>query len=210
MPNFNLEQEHNGYIAGIDEVGRGPLAGPVVAAAVIFLTYNVSYVNDLQDSKKLTAKKREQLYLKLTSDKNICYNFAIIDAKEVDQLNIFNATKKAMSNAINRLEIKPNHYLVDGNHKMLNKENVTPVVKGDNISNSIAAASTIAKVIRDKIMRDLAQEYPQYDWHSNSGYGTKAHLNAIEKHGITLHHRKSFAPVKNNLANYKIILPKIA
>lgn len=205
MPDFNLEKKYNGIVAGIDEAGRGPLAGPVVAAAVIFLKYVSDYIADLNDSKKLTPKKRTELYNKLIVDPNICYNYAIITATEIDQINIFQATQKAMKLAVSKLKIKPDYFLVDGNHKMISNNNSIPVIKGDNISNSIAAASIIAKVIRDNMMHDLAIKYPQYDWLNNAGYGTKKHIEAIAKYGITIYHRKTYAPIKNNYNDYKII-----
>lgn len=209
MPDFSLEAKFNDLVAGIDEAGRGPLAGPVVAAAVIFLSYNCDYANQLQDSKKITARKRVELYDKLISDQNICYNYAIINEEEIDKLNIFNATKKAMEMAVAKLACEASYFLIDGKFKMITKTNSYPVIKGDNISNSIAAASIIAKVVRDQIMHDLATKYPQYDWQNNAGYGTKKHLAAIEKYGITKFHRKSFAPIKNNLHNYKLFTQKI-
>lgn len=205
MPDFNLEKKYSGIVAGIDEVGRGPLAGPVVAAAVIFLKYVSDYIADLNDSKKLTPKKRTELYNKLIADPNICYDYAIITATEIDQINIFQATQKAMKLAVSKLKIKPDYFLVDGNHKMISNNNAIPVIKGDNISNSIAAASIIAKVIRDNMMHDLAIKYPQYDWLNNAGYGTKKHIEAIAKYGITKYHRKTYAPIKNNYNDYKII-----
>ena len=205
MPDFNLEKKYNGIVAGIDEAGRGPLAGPVVAAAVIFLKYESDYIADLNDSKKLTPKKRTELYNKLIADPNICYDYAIITATEIDQINIFQATQKAMKLAVSKLKIKPDYFLVDGNHKMISNNNSIPVIKGDNISNSIAAASIIAKVIRDNMMHDLAIKYPQYDWLNNAGYGTKKHIEAIAKYGITIYHRKTYAPIKNNYNDYKII-----
>jgi ribonuclease HII len=205
MPDFNLEKKYSGIVAGIDEVGRGPLAGPVVAAAVIFLKYVSDYIADLNDSKKLTPKKRTELYNKLIADPNICYDYAIITATEIDQINIFQATQKAMKLAVSKLKIKPDYFLVDGNHKMISNNNAIPVIKGDNISNSIAAASIIAKVIRDNMMHDLAIKYPQYDWLNNAGYGTKKHIEAIAKYGITIYHRKTYAPIKNNYNDYKII-----
>ncbi|MFZ8865014.1 MAG: ribonuclease HII [Rickettsiales bacterium] len=205
MPDFNLEKKYSGIVAGIDEAGRGPLAGPVVAAAVIFLKYASDYIADLNDSKKLTPKKRTELYNKLITDPNICYDYAIITATEIDQINIFQATQKAMKLAVSKLKIKPDYFLVDGNHKMISNNNAIPVIKGDNISNSIAAASIIAKVIRDNMMHDLAIKYPQYDWLNNAGYGTKKHIEAIAKYGITKYHRKTYAPIKNNYNDYKII-----
>jgi len=199
MPDFVIESQFSGVVAGVDEVGRGPLAGPVVAAAVIFLKQDLDFIELVNDSKKLTKAKRNSLFTKLTNNAHILYDVAIISNLIIDQVNIFNATKQAMLAAVKKLSTKAKifHVLVDGNHKMLsNNFPETPVIKGDLKSNSIAAASIIAKVIRDNIMLELGQIHPHYNWKNNSGYPTKAHLAAITQHGITQHHRKSFAPIK--------------
>ena len=192
VPNFDLENSNNSLVFGIDEAGRGPLSGPVVAAAVCFLNQNISYLSDIKDSKKLSPKKREEVYKKIVTEQNIISSYAVIDVDVIDDINIFNATKLAMQTALNSAEREANTVLVDGNHKMINHTNVIPVVKGDDKSYSIAAASIIAKTVRDKIMEDIGLDFPEYNWQKNAGYGTKAHRDAIAKHGITKHHRKSF------------------
>lgn len=192
MVDFEIENQYkNRIIAGVDEAGRGPLAGPVVAAAVIVDQTN--YIEGVQDSKKLSKQKRLELYELIT--KNYCYGVGIISPTEIDQINILEATKKACCMAVDALKIKPEIVIVDGNMKFLDTR-YKSIVKGDDKSYSIAAASIIAKETRDRLMCLLGQEHPFYDWHKNSGYGTKYHLEAIKKHGITAHHRKSFAPIK--------------
>jgi len=194
MPDFDYENRYKGrVVAGVDEAGRGPWAGPVVAAAVI-LDYS-NFPEDLNDSKKLSKLKREEIFDKLI---NVCdYGVGVVSESIIDQVNILQATKLAMKSAIFDLFNKPEVMLVDGNQK-LEIENIEclTIVKGDAKSLSIAAASIIAKVTRDKIMEDLGEEFPQYGWPNNSGYGTKQHQDALNKHGITKYHRKSFAPIK--------------
>lgn len=190
MPNLEIELTYAGkIIAGVDEAGRGPLAGPVVAAAVIIDQNNI--IEGIKDSKKLSAKTRDILYEKITS--NYIWEVGIVSATEIDQINILQATKKACELAVNALNISPEIVIIDGNMKFHDHRFIS-IIKGDNLSISIAAASIIAKVTRDRIMQQLDKEYPQYLWHQNSGYGTKAHLEAIKKHGQTFYHRKSFKP----------------
>lgn len=177
------------YICGVDEAGRGPLCGPVAAAAVIMP--KGSRIEGVNDSKKLTEKKREALYEQIVKEA-IAYHVCLIDNKEIDEINILNATLKAMEQAINSLSVKADFALIDGNR---NKGITTPnqmVVKGDSKSYSIACASILAKVTRDRLMAEYDKEYPQYGFLNHKGYGTKAHYEAIEKHGITPIHRKSF------------------
>ena len=201
FPNFKLEQDliSNGcsIIAGVDEVGRGPLAGPVTAAAVILDPLNIP--DNLNDSKVLSSKKREKLFeeLKCTS----IFAIAHVSPKEIDKLNILQASLSAMVNAVSNLKVKPNHILIDGN-KVPERlaARATAVVKGDSKVFSIAAASIIAKVTRDQLMRDLDSEFPVYGWAKNVGYPTKCHMNAIVKYGVTPHHRRSFRPVHNILS----------
>jgi len=197
MPNFDIENTFPGkIIAGVDEAGRGPWAGPVVAAAVVI---NPEFCPDgINDSKKLSREKRERLFDELI---NICdFGVGIVPEQFIDELNILGATKLAMRNAVEHLVRKPQIVLVDGNQKFpLNDIEVHTVIKGDSKSLSIAAASIIAKVTRDRIMDDLHKEFPQYGWNSNSGYGTSAHIEALQKHGICKYHRKSYAPIKKLL-----------
>lgn len=178
------------YIAGIDEVGRGPLVGPVVTAAVILP--KDFYDERINDSKKLTEKKRELLY-DVIMENAVSVGIGISSEDVIDDINILEATKKAMIEAVNNLSVKPEHLLIDAV-----KLNVdipqTSIIKGDAKSESIAAASIIAKVIRDRMMIELDKEHPEYDFKHNKGYGTKKHIDAIEKYGILKEHRKTFAP----------------
>lgn len=192
MANFEIEYEYkNSIIAGVDEAGRGPLAGPVVAAAVI--VDQTIIIDGIRDSKKIAKRKRESLYELITE--HYCFGVGIVSPKEIDQINILEATKKACCLAVDNLSSRPGIVIVDGNMKFDDPRYVS-IIKGDDKSISIAAASIIAKVTRDRMMEKLSQEYPVYDWHKNSGYGTKYHLEAISNHGITMYHRKSFAPIK--------------
>ncbi|MGX6441963.1 ribonuclease HII [Neobacillus sp. K501] len=181
------------YIAGVDEVGRGPLAGPVVAAAVILP--NDFYLAGIDDSKKLSENKRLE-FDEIIRKEAIAYSVARIDAEVIDQINIYEATKKAMLSAIVNLTRQPDFLLIDA-MKLETPYPVESIIKGDAKSVSIAAASIVAKVARDKLMVEMASEFPVYGFQNNMGYGTKEHLTAIEKHGITRYHRKSFAPVKD-------------
>ena len=180
-------------IAGVDEVGRGSLIGPVYAAAVILNKTANSKL--FSDSKKLSKKKREFLskYIK----KNSIWAIGKASTKEIDRINIFQASLLAMKRAIKKLKKKPNQVLIDGN-KLPNLKNLKmkTVIKGDQKIPVISAASIIAKVSRDKYITILAKKNCGYFWHQNFGYGTKQHLNAIKKLGITIHHRKSFSPIK--------------
>jgi ribonuclease HII len=195
MSQYEISLRKQGFrnIAGIDEVGRGPLAGPVVAAAVIlpedFLLLGID------DSKKLTELKREAFY-ELIMDQALAVNIAMISPEEIDCINIYEATKKAMAASVAGLSIKPDFLLIDA-MKLVTPYPFEAIVKGDAKSISIAAASIVAKVTRDRLMKEIASIYPEYSFENNMGYGTKEHLLALEKNGITPHHRKSFAPIKN-------------
>ncbi len=180
------------FVAGVDEVGRGPLAGPVTAAAVILDVGNVP--EGLNDSKKLTAKARDRLFDEIMETAQVSVAHASVD--EIDALNILYASHLAMKRAVDGLPHTPCHALIDGN--MIPKALTCPatsLVKGDARSLSIAAASIVAKVVRDRIMVDLAQQHPGYGWEKNAGYPTKAHKVALENLGVTPHHRRSFKPV---------------
>ncbi|MDX1949377.1 MAG: ribonuclease HII [Rickettsiales bacterium] len=200
MPNLEFENNYSGIIAGVDEAGRGPLAGPVVACALIL---NRSQIPEgLDDSKKLSKKRRDYLFNHLIDNHN--FGLGIIQESVIDQVNILQATILAMKQAISNLRESPNIVLVDGNKGFdYPNANIVPIVKGDSKSLSIAGASIIAKVTRDKIMEDLDIEFPQYNWLKNAGYGTKEHLDAIEKYGICKYHRTSFEPIKSKLLNSK-------
>ncbi len=192
MKEFETELYNNGinYIAGIDEVGRGPLVGPVVAAAVILP--KDFYDERINDSKKLTEKKRELLY-DVIMENAISVGIGISSEDVIDEINILNATKKAMIEAVNNLNIRPEHLLIDAVKLDIDIPQ-TSIIKGDAKSESIAAASIIAKVTRDRMMVELDKLHPEYDFKHNKGYGTKKHIEAIRKYGIIKEHRKTFAP----------------
>ena len=192
MKEFETELYNNGinFIAGIDEVGRGPLVGPVVTAAVI-LPKNF-YDERINDSKKLTEKKRELLY-DVIMENAISVGIGISSEDVIDEINILNATKRAMLEAVNSLSVKPEHLLIDA-VKLNTSIPQTSIIKGDAKSESIAAASIIAKVTRDRMMVELDKIHPEYDFKHNKGYGTKKHIEAIRKYGIIKEHRKTFAP----------------
>lgn len=185
------------YIAGIDEAGRGPLAGPVVVGAVIMKPD--SMIEGVNDSKKISEKKREFLYEKITAEA-VAWGIGIIDQKEIDEINILNATKKALTMAISNLSTKPEQIVVDA------LENIDTlgipyksIIKGDAKIYSISAASIIAKVTRDRIMKEYDEVYPQYGFAKNKGYGTAQHIQAIKEYGSCPLHRKTF--IKNFLKN---------
>ena len=196
-PDFSLEIESGAkLVAGVDEAGRGPLCGPVVAAAVIFPRHDIEIPVVIRDSKQMTARQRAMAYEWIT--KNTIWAAAECSPAEIDELNILWASMTAMTRAVEKLSSKPQHCLIDGN-RLPNDLIGTPVVHGDAKSISIAAASIIAKETRDKIMHELAQQFPQYGWDKNAGYPTKSHLQAIEQYGINEHYRKSFGPIKERI-----------
>jgi ribonuclease HII len=181
-------------VAGIDEAGRGPLAGPVVAAAAV-LPAEFSLAG-LNDSKQLTEPVREQFFETLTAPgKLVCYGIGFAEPAEIDRLNILRATFLAMERAVMALPLRPDHLLIDGLPVPVFQQPQTAVVDGDAKSMSIAAASVIAKVTRDRMMRKWHSEFPQYDFDQNKGYGTRAHLESLQIHGPCPIHRRSFAPV---------------
>ncbi len=187
MKQFDLDRAKSGFLAGVDEAGRGPLAGPVFAAAVI-LPEDV-IIEGINDSKKLSEKKREKLYDEIC-EKALAYCVASVDEEKIDEINILQATFCAMRQAVAGLKQQPDYVLVDGN-----KSPSIPcetVVKGDSKSMSIAAASILAKVSRDRYIVEMSKQYPEYGFEKHKGYGTKAHYEAIEKHGICPIHRKTF------------------
>jgi ribonuclease HII len=183
-------------IAGVDEVGRGPLAGPVVAAAVILPKDGIG--EELFDSKKISSRKREELY-ELILLKALGVGIGTIGQEEIDLLNIFQATLKAMALAIENLPASPDFILIDGLQGLTLPIPQKPIRKGDQLSNSIAAASIMAKVTRDRMMMECHQRYPQYNFARHKGYGTKEHRIAIEKFGVCELHRKTFRGVKEYL-----------
>ena len=182
-------------IAGIDEVGRGPLAGPVIAAAVILDRKNIP--EGINDSKKIPKAKRILLAEKIKE--NSIYAYGAASEIEIDEINILQASLLAMKRASDRLSVVPKTTLIDGNFKPDIKNNTISVIKGDSKSVSIAAASILAKVYRDEIMLKYSKQFPEYGFQTNSGYGTKEHLSALKNYGITPIHRKSFKPVHNIL-----------
>ena len=196
MPDFTIEDQYSGRIAGIDEVGRGPLAGPVVAAAVILprdARLPDILVAELNDSKKLSAKKRDKLFGVIMECAEVGIGAASV--REIDQINILQATYVAMRRAVGRLAVVPDQALVDGNRDPGLPCHVETVVKGDSKSLSIAAASIVAKVVRDRAMTRLATRYPFFGWEGNAGYGVKKHMAGLGEVGPTPHHRKSFKPI---------------
>lgn len=208
-----LEYENNLYkegvtlVAGVDEVGRGPLIGPVVACACI-LPVNF-YHKDIKDSKKLSEKKREEMY-KIIKENALAIGLGIVSEKVIDEINIYEATKIAMKEAIENLNITPEHVLIDAMKLELNIPS-TSIIKGDAKSESIAAASIIAKVTRDHMLDEMDKEYPMYDLKNNKGYGTKKHLEALQTYGPCKYHRVSYSPVRNalNEKNVKTIENKV-
>jgi ribonuclease HII len=197
MPDLSLESalRARGFraIAGVDEAGRGPLAGPVAAAAVILPDHFAC--EGLDDSKKISASRRDALFKRLTSDTAVIWSVALASSGEIDTLNILRATHLAMRRAVEGLARIPDHCLIDG---LPVREFPIPyqaVIKGDGKSLSIAAASIIAKVTRDRLMREIDREFPDYGFAKHQGYGTKVHLEALRNHGPCRHHRRSFQPV---------------
>lgn len=196
MPDFSIEDRHRTagrrIVAGVDEVGRGPLAGPVVAAAIVLDPARCP--DGLDDSKKLTAERRVALDAALRDAAAIGVGLASV--AEIETLNIYHASHAAMCRAVDALPVAPDFLLVDGNKLPQGLPCAAePVVKGDALSLSIAAASIVAKVVRDRLMLELAQHFPGYGWETNMGYGTPAHLEGLKRHGVTPHHRRGFKPV---------------
>ena len=194
-PSYKFDQAYETPIIGVDEVGRGPLAGPVISAAIVLNKEKIP--EGINDSKKLSKKKREVINEELISQHSFAIGIASVE--EIDKINILQASLLAMKRAVLNLNIKPQTILVDGNKLPDLEYNMYPIIKGDSKSMSIAAASIIAKVYRDKLMQDLSLQYPGYYWEKNSGYGTKQHLLALDNLGVTPIHRKSFAPIYNML-----------
>ena len=197
-PDFVLERAHQGAVAGIDEAGRGPWAGPVVAAAVILDKDNLgSLPPGIDDSKALSARRRAALYDALITSARVGVGDAGVG--EIDRHNILGATMLAMARAVGDLGERPAHVLVDGNRLPELPCPGTTVIGGDRRSLSIAAASIIAKVTRDRMMAALAADFPGYGWERNAGYGTAQHRHGLARMGVTPHHRRSFAPIRRLL-----------
>ena len=194
MSEFERELRKQGFsiLAGIDEVGRGPLAGPVVTSAVILP--ETFYLPGLNDSKKISESKREQFYEAIYKEA-ISIGVGIVHSEEIDEINIYQATKKAMMAAVNNLSELPDHLLIDAMELDMPIPQLS-LIKGDARSITISAASIVAKVTRDRMMMEYGVKYPEYGFERHMGYGTSQHLEALEKHGLTPWHRRSFAPVK--------------
>lgn len=203
MPDFTLEEEVGGIVAGIDEAGRGPLAGPVVAAAVIIDRARLSprLLAQIDDSKRLSRARREAVFEALADVAHIGIGQADVD--EIDRINILQASLLAMRRAVDQLGVKPETALIDGNRAPELSCRSRCVVGGDRLSVSIAAASIVAKVTRDRLITELARIYPGYGWERNAGYGTKEHLEALQILGVTPEHRRSFRPVSDILCPYE-------
>ena len=208
MPDFNIEKSLNlnGLIAGFDEAGRGPWCGPVVAACVCWPDLQIpeELANAINDSKKLTAKKREALFPKIMAS-NAIVGVGQASAEEIDDMNILQASFLAMHRALDEVRVKgynPIFGLIDGNRLPAWDIPCQAVIGGDGKSLSIGAASIIAKVVRDRLMADLAKEFPAYGWERNAGYGTAEHIQALKEYGPTIHHRKSYAPIKKILEGH--------
>ncbi len=203
VPDFSIEAKLSarGYdcIAGIDEAGRGSWSGPVVAAAVVFHSELQTKITDigLNDSKKITANRRDTLFDIICENADVGVGFA--SAQEIDEINILQATFLAMGRAMKNLTVSPDFVLVDGNKEPPIQSKVKAIVKGDATSSSIAAASIVAKVTRDKLMVELDSRCPGYGWEQNKGYGTKQHQEGLRRFGVTDHHRKSYKPIINIL-----------
>jgi ribonuclease HII len=195
----DLRSKGINLIAGVDEVGRGPLVGPVVAACCI-LPENFN-LDGLTDSKKLSEKKRDYFFDEIKKQA-ISYGIGIIDEKKIDEVNIYEATKLAMKEAINNCGVKPEHILIDAMPLELDIP-TTSIIKGDLKSITISAASVLAKVTRDRMLYELDKKYPMYDFKNNKGYPTKKHLAAIQEYGIIDEHRRSYGPVKDYLEDKK-------
>ena len=196
MQQAALRWDIPGLVAGVDEAGRGPLAGPVVAAAVIL--DDLHPIKGLADSKKLTASRRDALFDEIRA-KALCCSIAMASVEEIDQLNILQATLLAMRRAVEGLRLKPIRVLVDGNRLPVLRIQAEAIVKGDSLVPAISAASILAKVHRDRLCADMDQQYPHYGFARHKGYGTAVHLAALQEHGACEQHRKSFRPVTDVL-----------
>jgi len=203
VPDFLIEEKFNAPVIGLDEVGRGPLAGPVISCGCYFKKYTI--LNDLKDyigdSKKLSEKKRLLSFKFLRNLKKegiIDFHLGIANVEEIDNLNILEATKLSMKRAIDKFNLKNAHLIIDGNFSLNYKSyKEQSIIKGDNKSLSIAAASIIAKVHRDRLMKKLSIKFQYFGWEKNAGYGTKIHIKNIHRLGPTIHHRKTFEPIKS-------------
>jgi ribonuclease HII len=204
----DLRSQHGPLLAGMDEVGRGPLAGPVVACAVI-MPPDQRAMPGINDSKQLTARKRDEL-VKRIRERALAIGIGAASVREIDRINIYQASVLAMRRALGRLPLTPNHVVVDGKAIRTLDVGHTAVVRGDSRCYSIACASIVAKITRDRVMHALATRYPNYRWDQNVGYATALHLKGITAHGITPHHRKSFMPVSQISLDFGIDMAEAA
>ena len=188
---FEKEEQSKGrfLIAGVDEVGRGPLAGPVCVACVMMPLDDI--IEGVDDSKKISEKKRDLLFEQI-KEKAICYSIQMVDEQTIDEINILEATKLAMKRAIESMSVKPDVVLIDAISRLDTNAEIRGIVKGDALSYSIGCASILAKVTRDRLMCDLAKEYPEYGFEKHKGYGTKQHIEALKEYGPCVYHRLSF------------------
>ena len=207
MPDFSIEEEFNVPVIGLDEVGRGPLAGPVISCGCHFKNYTIlnEFKDLIGDSKKLSEKKRElsfKFLQNLKKENIIDFHLGIANVDEIDNLNILEATKLSMKRVIDKFNLKNAQLIIDGNFSLNYKSyKEQSIIKGDNKSLSIAAASIIAKVHRDRLMKKLSIKFKDFGWEKNAGYGTKMHIENIHRFGPTIHHRKTFEPIKSLIHN---------
>ena len=203
MPDFSIEKELQSPVIGLDEVGRGPLAGPVISCGCYFKNYTIQedFYKLIGDSKKLSEKKRKvsfEFLRNLKKEGIIDYHLGIANVEEIDTLNILEATKLSMKRVVDKFDLKNAHLIIDGNFSLNYKSyKENSIIKGDDKSLSIAAASIIAKVHRDRLMKKLSIRHQHFGWEKNAGYGTKLHIENIYRLGPTRHHRKTFEPIKS-------------
>ena len=203
MPDFSIEKQFTDPVIGLDEVGRGPLAGPVISCGCYFKNYTTQedFYNLIGDSKKLTEKNRKVSFVFLQNLKKegiIDYHLGIANVEEIDNLNILEATKLSMKRVVDKFNLKNGRLIIDGNFSLNYKSyKEQSIIQGDNKSLSIAAASIIAKVHRDRLMKKLSIKFKDFGWEKNAGYGTKMHIENIHRLGPTIHHRKTFEPIKS-------------
>ena len=203
MPDFSIEKELQSPVIGLDEVGRGPLAGPVISCGCYFKNYTIQedFYKLIGDSKKLSEKKRKvsfEFLQNLKKEGIIDYHLGIANVEEIDALNILEATKLSMKRVVDKFDLKNAHLIIDGNFSLNYKSyKENSIIKGDDKSLSIAAASIIAKVHRDRLMKKLSIRHHHFGWEKNAGYGTKLHIENIYRLGPTRHHRKTFEPIKS-------------
>jgi ribonuclease HII len=207
VPDFSIEEKFNAPVIGLDEVGRGPLAGPVISCGCHFKNYTIlnEFKDFIGDSKKLSEKKRELSFKFLQNLKKqniIDFHLGIANVEEIDNLNILEATKLSMKRVVDKFNLKNVQLIIDGNFSLNYKSyKEQSIIKGDNKSLSIAAASIIAKIHRDRLMKKLSFKFQNFGWEKNAGYGTKMHIENIHRLGPTIHHRKTFEPIKSLIHN---------